>query len=102
MLNLLPEPLEGTFKKLGHRWNVLHISFSCFSTHKEINISPVCTTFVEETAKALGGNGNANASPSFSGTRAENLALQNVQARSRMVFSYLFAQLAPWSMGKDG
>ncbi|CAL8114058.1 unnamed protein product [Orchesella dallaii] len=67
------------------------------SNHREINISPVCATFVEETAKALG-----KGTPSFAGTRAENLALQNVQARSRMVFAYMFAQLTPWSRGEGG
>ena len=36
------------------------------------------------------------------GTPAENLALQNIQARSRMVLAYLFAQLAPWAQGRQG
>ena len=36
------------------------------------------------------------------GTTAENLALQNIQARSRMVLAYLFAQLAPWVQGRTG
>ncbi|KAJ3136153.1 glutamine-dependent NAD(+) synthetase [Physocladia obscura] len=36
------------------------------------------------------------------GTVAENLALQNIQARSRMVLSYLFAQLLPWCRSKQG
>ncbi|CAG8663634.1 7875_t:CDS:2, partial [Scutellospora calospora] len=36
------------------------------------------------------------------GTDAENLALQNVQARLRMVLSYLFAQLLPWVRNKNG
>lgn len=30
------------------------------------------------------------------GTNAENLALQNIQARLRMLLAYLFAQLLPW------
>jgi len=30
----------------------------------------------------------------------ENLALQNIQARLRMVFAYLLAQLLPWSRGR--
>ena len=34
------------------------------------------------------------------GTGIENLALQNVQARTRMVVSYLFAQLVMWSRNK--
>lgn len=36
------------------------------------------------------------------GTAAENLALQNVQARLRMVLSYTFAQLLPWHRGRQG
>ena len=36
------------------------------------------------------------------GTNAENLALQNIQARTRMVFSYLLAQLLPWVRGVTG
>lgn len=35
------------------------------------------------------------------GSSAENLALQNVQARCRMVLSYLYAQLTPWSQGEE-
>ena len=44
-------------------------------------------------------------SPQFKvhgGSPAENLALQNIQARSRMVLAYLFAQLAPWVQGRSG
>ncbi|RDB23408.1 Glutamine-dependent NAD(+) synthetase [Hypsizygus marmoreus] len=36
------------------------------------------------------------------GTAAENLALQNIQARLRMVIAYMFAQLLPWVRGKSG
>lgn len=36
------------------------------------------------------------------GSNRENLALQNVQARSRMVISYFFAQLSLWSRGLPG
>lgn len=58
----------------------------------------MCKAFVEETANALD-----TVQPSFdSGVRAENIALQNVQARSRMVFAYMMAQLAPWSRGENG
>ena len=35
----------------------------------------------------------------FGGSHAENLALQNIQARLRMVLAYLFAQLLPWVRG---
>lgn len=36
------------------------------------------------------------------GSAAENLALQNIQARLRMVLAYLFAQLLPWVHGRTG
>ena len=36
------------------------------------------------------------------GTPAENLALQNIQARVRMVLGYMFAQLLLWFRGRDG
>ena len=36
------------------------------------------------------------------GTNAENLALQNIQARFRMLFSYMLAQLLPWVRGRRG
>ncbi|KAJ3370356.1 glutamine-dependent NAD(+) synthetase [Allomyces arbusculus] len=38
----------------------------------------------------------------FGGLPAENLALQNIQARTRMVLSYLFAQLLCWVRGRQG
>ena len=38
----------------------------------------------------------------YGGTNTENLALQNIQARTRMVLSYLFAQLTLWSRGSPG
>jgi len=36
------------------------------------------------------------------GSDAENLALQNIQARLRMVIAYFFAQLLPWVRGRSG
>ncbi|KAH3679911.1 hypothetical protein WICMUC_000654 [Wickerhamomyces mucosus] len=36
----------------------------------------------------------------FGGSQTENLALQNIQARLRMVLAYLFAQLLPWVRGR--
>ncbi len=37
----------------------------------------------------------------YGGTMASNLALQNIQARLRMVLSYLFAQLLPTVRGRN-
>ena len=39
---------------------------------------------------------------SHGGTMAEDLALQNIQARIRMVLAYLSAQLLPWIRGRSG
>ena len=36
------------------------------------------------------------------GTMAEDLAVQNIQARLRMVTAYLMAQLLPWVRGRSG
>jgi len=36
------------------------------------------------------------------GSLAENLALQNIQARLRMVIAFLLAQLTPWTRGRAG
>ncbi|KAG9045932.1 glutamine-dependent NAD(+) synthetase [Tulasnella sp. UAMH 9824] len=36
------------------------------------------------------------------GSEAENLALQNIQARIRMVLAYMFAQLLPFVRGRSG
>ncbi|KAK9857601.1 hypothetical protein WJX84_007195 [Apatococcus fuscideae] len=36
------------------------------------------------------------------GSTAENLALQNIQARLRMVLAFLLAQLGPWVRGRSG
>jgi NAD+ synthase (glutamine-hydrolysing) len=46
-----------------------------------------------------------NRTPRFQahgGTMTEDLALQNVQARLRMVTAYLYAQLLPWVRGQSG
>jgi NAD+ synthase (glutamine-hydrolysing) len=36
------------------------------------------------------------------GSHAEDVALQNIQARLRMVYGYLLAQLLPWTHGREG
>lgn len=36
------------------------------------------------------------------GSAAEDVALQNIQARCRMVYGYLLAQLLPWVRGRQG
>lgn len=36
------------------------------------------------------------------GSFTENIALQNIQARSRMVLAYFLAQLLPWTQNRPG
>jgi len=38
----------------------------------------------------------------YGGSNVENLALQNIQARLRMILAYLFAQLMPWVRNQNG
>lgn len=50
-------------------------------------------------------HGIAGKTPRFAshgGSQAENLALQNIQARLRMVIAFLFAQLVLWVRGRSG
>jgi hypothetical protein len=67
-----------------------------FSYHTDLNMDTVVTalrtlfqvmTRVRPRFRLHGGSG------------AENLALQNIQARLRMVIAYFFAQLLPWARG---
>lgn len=67
--------------------------------HLNVNIDAVVaalvTTFVQLIHKQ----------PRFKvhgGSEAENAALQNIQARLRMVLAYLLAQLLPWARGRRG
>lgn len=67
--------------------------------HLDVNVdaavSAITNVFVRLTGKT----------PRFSvhgGSPAENLALQNIQARLRMLLAYFFAQLLPWVHGRRG
>ncbi|KAF8647718.1 hypothetical protein AX16_006554 [Volvariella volvacea WC 439] len=69
------------------------------SYHIDLNMDTVVTSVRNLFALVTG------ARPRFrsqGGTGAENLALQNIQARLRMVLAYMFAQLLPWVRGKSG
>ena len=69
------------------------------STHRSVSIDNMVSAAVETVATEI------KATPKFKvcgGSEAENVALQNVQARNRMVLAYLFAQLLPWSQGRHG
>lgn len=67
--------------------------------HLDLNMDAVVKAVVNLFVRVTG------QTPRFQvqgGTRAENLALQNIQARLRMVLAYLFAQLLPWVRGRQG
>ncbi|VDL58541.1 unnamed protein product [Hymenolepis diminuta] len=62
---------------------------------KETDITAATKAFIESTSKALG---RSEAPPKFEsqgGTRRDDAALQNLQARCRLVAGYLTAQLLP-------
>ncbi|MCP5097787.1 MAG: NAD(+) synthase [Chloroflexi bacterium] len=67
--------------------------------HLNINIDTVVTALINLFVRVT------ETKPRFKvhgGSEAENLALQNIQARTRMVLAYFFAQLLPWVRGKKG
>ncbi|KAF7794441.1 hypothetical protein EIP86_005575 [Pleurotus ostreatoroseus] len=69
------------------------------SYHTDLNMDTVVTAVRNLFAFVTG------VKPKFrahGGSSAENLALQNIQARLRMVIAYLFAQLLPWVRGRSG
>ena len=71
------------------------IGASHLSVAIDIVVGAVVSFFIAVTGKT----------PKFKvdgGSKAENLALQNIHARVRMVLSFLFAQLLPWVRGKSG
>merc|ERR1719346_505885 len=70
------------------------------SHHMSITIDKAVSAMMEIFSEA-----NPGWEPKFSvhgGSVRENVALQNVQARSRMVVAYLFAQLVLWTRGRPG
>ena len=69
------------------------------SYHSSIKIDAAVSAIVSIFGNAFG------RTPEFisnGGTIAEDLSLQNIQARLRMVFAYFIAQLLPWVRGKKG
>ncbi|EIW79283.1 glutamine-dependent NAD(+) synthetase with GAT domain-containing protein [Coniophora puteana RWD-64-598 SS2] len=69
------------------------------SYHIDLNMDSLVTAVRDLFAYVTG------VKPQFrvhGGSNAENLALQNIQARLRMVIAYLFAQLLPWVRGRQG
>ena len=70
------------------------------SHHLPINIDNAVSAFIGIFAEAH--QGRIPKFKAHGGTIRENVALQNVQARSRMVIAYLFAQLVLWTRGRPG
>ena len=67
--------------------------------HFELKIDDACASIVNTFEQATGKR------PKFEsqgGSYAQDLALQNVQARTRMIMSYLLAQLVPWTRDHAG
>ncbi|KAK6465130.1 glutamine-dependent NAD(+) synthetase [Scheffersomyces coipomensis] len=79
------------------RYRAKELARKVGSYHVDMNmdtlVSAVITTFEVATGKRP-------IFKIFGGSQTENLALQNIQARLRMVISYLFAQLLPWTRNK--
>ncbi|ANZ75179.1 BA75_03072T0 [Komagataella pastoris] len=67
------------------------------SYHVDLNMDSVVTALVSLFEVVTG---KKPVFKVFGGSQIENLALQNIQARLRMVLAYLFAQLLPWTRGR--
>jgi len=77
-------------KRLAEAIGAYHLSISI-----DIVVTALRTMFLTATGKT----------PRFSsngGSNTEDLALQNIQARTRMITAFLFAQLLPWVRGRSG
>ena len=77
-------------RRLGEQIGSYHLSIEI-----DLMVDAVVKVFSLTTGKT----------PRFSvhgGQMSEDLALQNIQARLRMVTAYLFAQLLPWVRGRSG
>lgn len=78
---------------------ILMSFFFHFSYHMVITIDRAIAAVLEIFSSVTG------LFPKFAakgGCPRQNLALQNIQARLRMVLSYLFAQLMLWARGRPG
>ncbi|KAG2747839.1 hypothetical protein P692DRAFT_20875169 [Suillus brevipes Sb2] len=69
------------------------------SYHVDLNMDTLVTSVRDLFAFVTGMRPQFRA---HGGSGAENLALQNIQARLRMLLAYLFAQLLPWVRGRQG
>ena len=63
--------------------------------HLNVDITIIINSFIKVISTVL-------PTPDINKSNSENLALQNVQARTRMVLAYLFSILMPFSRNKNG
>ena len=88
-------PLDSVFEELGNEDSYLHLFTFPIGITIDAAVTAILGIFTAVTGKI----------PKFKlygGTQRENLAMQNVQARLRMVLAYLFAQLIMWARGLPG
>lgn len=84
---------------LETKQRALELSRQIGSYHLSFNMDAVVQTVISVFTLVTG------LTPKFKvhgGTERESLALQNIQARLRMVLSYFFAQLMLWVRGRQG
>lgn len=67
--------------------------------HLDLNFDTVVATLLALFVRVTGRTPQYRVN---GGSDAENIALQNIQSRLRMVIAYLFAQLLPWVNGRAG
>jgi NAD+ synthase (glutamine-hydrolysing) len=81
--------------------NAKFLSKELGATHLDVKIDKILQAFQETFTDTLG----KELKPKFlsqGGTYEEDIALQNIQARTRMVFGYLLAGLTNWTRKKQG
>jgi NAD+ synthase (glutamine-hydrolysing) len=69
--------------------------------HSSLDIGAIVTATLTVFTSVFG-EGRRPRFRAHGGSNAENLALQNIQARSRMLLSYVCAQLILWTKGRPG
>nr|CUU97636.1 hypothetical transcript [Hymenolepis microstoma] len=87
-------PAEGITSSTS-RTRAARLARAIACKHVETDITSATRAFIESTSKTLG---RSDAPPKFEsrgGTRRDDAALQNLQARCRLVAGYLTAQLLP-------
>lgn len=88
---------ENSSKETRHRANALSDQIGSYHLSIAIDAAVTAVLNIFTTITGLAPKFRANG-----GCARQNLALQNVQARVRMVLSYLFAQLMLWVRNRPG